>query len=192
MTAEPVTDKASMYRRLAAGEFGNTIPQYFSVGSWLAAVDDWRCQYWGVRTMTPGGPCRLNCTVEETLDAADEFERAGHRVNISMMVDAVAGVTAWLEAWDSPTGLVVEGIEYPDTAGGWTWRNSMPDPARRRSWSGTLARMVLRRHLSPDSFDDLWMLLYRFPNHVVELSALDRCLGTVPGRNAVLWEVRAY
>lgn len=194
----PVTTKAEMYRRLAAGEFGNTIEQFFDAEDWrLDAAAAAKCkvsypEFWGVRTLTPGGPCRLNCPVDEVLPTAAGFEAAGHRVNISMMVDRVAAVTAWLEVWDSPGGLVVEGIENPDTAGGWTWRNSMPDPARRRRWEGTAARLVLARHLNANSLDDLRILLAGYPDHVAELSALDRPLGTVPHRNGVVWEVRAY
>lgn len=177
-----------MYVRLAAGEFGNTVGQFFSVRSWVNSGDPERYDWWGVRTLVPGGPCRLNCPTAEVADTA-----FGFRVpfNISMMVDRVATVTAWLEVWDSPTGLVVEGIEWPDVAGGWAWRNSMPDPTRRRHWEGVAARTVLRRHLNANSLEDLEVLLDQYPDHVVELSALDRCLGTVPHRNGVVWEIRA-
>lgn len=190
MTA--VTNKSQMYRMLSAGAFGNTIRQYFDLDVWQSGEEADRIATWGVRTLTPGGPCRLNCPNHEVPKTALEFMGAGHRVNISMMVDRVATVTAWLEVWDSSTGLVVEGIEYPDTEDGWTWRNSMPMPSRRQHWTGTAARLVLAKHLNANSRDDLGALLSRCPDHIVELSALDRCLGTVPHRNAVVWEVRAY
>jgi hypothetical protein len=185
----PVTTKADMYKRLAAGEFGSTIPQYFSLADWLNSGQLW-IEFWGVRTMTPGGPCRLNCPVIDVVATAREFEAAGHRVNISMMVDKVATVTAWLELWDSPTGFVVEGIEWPKTPE-WTWRNSMPDPDKRKRWEGIAARMVLKRHLNANSLEDVWQLIEDYPDHVIEMSSLDRCIGTVPHRNHVCWEVRA-
>lgn len=162
------------------------------MSEWERDSDAQRIGWWGVRTLTPGGPCRLNCPRSEVIRTASAYEQAGHRVNLSMMVDKVAGVTAWLEAWDSPTGLVVEGMEYPDTAGGWTWRNSMPDPNRRRRWEGVAARGVLARHLNPNSLADLGDLLPAFPEHVIELSALDRCIGAIPHRNGIIWEVRLY
>lgn len=187
-----VTNKVDMYRRLTAGEFGNTIRQYFDLDVWQSGDEADRIAMWGVRTLTPGGPCRLNCPNHEVPRTALDYMALGHRVNISMMVDRVATVTAWLEVWDSPTGLVVEGIEWPDTANLWTWRNSMPDPLKRKHWTGTAARMVLSRHLNENSRDDLWALVGAYPDHVVELSALDRCLGTVPHRNGIVWEVRNY
>lgn len=191
MTAGPITDKRQMYRLLQAGAFGNTVPQYFSVAEWEAG-DAREYPFWGVRSartsMHPA--CRLYCpTAAVAAYAARHFADG---VNISMMVDAVAGVTAWLEVWDSPVGLVVEGIEHPRTWDGWNWRNSMKDPARTRRWEGVAARAVLARHLDPNSRDDLAVLLDRYPGHVVELSNLDRCLGTVPHRSAIVWEVRAY
>ena len=186
------SDKQGMYRALAAGEFGNTIRQWFDLDVWQSSPEADRVEWWGVRTLTPGGPCRLNCPNWDVPRTALEFRDAGHRFNISMMVDRVATVTAWLDVLDSADGLVVEGIEYPDTGGGWTWRNSMPDPTRRRRWAGVAARMTLARHLNGNSLDDLRAVLDRNPGCVVELSALDRCLGTVPHRNAVVWEVRGY
>lgn len=186
------SDKQSMYRALAAGAFGNTIRQWFNLDVWQSSPEADRVEWWGVRTLTPGGPCRLNCPNWDVPRTALEFIDAGHRVNISVMVDKVATVTAWLEVMDAEGGLVVEGVEFPDTAGGWTWRNSMPDPSRRRRWNGTAARMVLARHLNENSRADLSDLLAGYPGCVVELSALDRCVGTVPHRNAVVWEVRGY
>lgn len=187
-----VTTKKQMYRLLDSGEFGNTIPQWLDPTEWANSDDAKRFRTWGVRTMTPGGPCRLNCPASEVVATATAFQKSGHRPQISMMVDAVSNVTAWLEVWESDTGLVVEGIEYPNTSNGWTWRNSMPDPSKRCRWEGIEARSVLRRHLNPNDLDDLSATLTRFPGHVVELSALDRCLGIVPHRNAVVWEVRNY
>lgn len=186
----PVADKATMYRLLAAGAFGNTIPQYFSVAEWEASGDARRFRWWGVRTLTPGGPCRLNCPAEEVEATVAGF--APHKPNISLMADRVAAVTLWADVWDAPAGLVVEGIEHPRTADGWTWRNSMPDPTKRRRWEGTAAKLVLRRHLDANDLDDLAAVFDRWPGHVLELSALDRCLGIRPHRRGIVWEVRRY
>lgn len=182
-----IVNKTEMYRLLAAGEFGNTIPQYFDLSAWKASADYRRYATWGVRTLKPGGPCRLYCPREEVEATAAAF---GQSVNVSCMIDAVTVVTAWLETWDSPTGLVVEGVEYP--ARGESWRAVMPDPARRRRWEGTRARMILAKHLNANSLADWELLRDKYPNSVVEFSACENCFGTVKGRNTVLWEVRNY
>lgn len=189
---EPITSKRVMYELLAAGKLGNTIPQFFSLREWVDHPHTCKYQWWGVRSLTPGGPCRLNCPANDVPDTVWRFEKAGHKVNVSLMIDKFCTVTAWLELWDSPTGLVVEGIEYPDTVGGWTWRNSMPDPERRKRWEGVAARMVLRRHLNENSLSDVTDLLEKYPDHILEISTVDRCIGTVPHRDHIVWEIRRY
>lgn len=181
-----------MYRRLTAGEFGNTIPQYFSVEEWSAHPDSGKYGMWGVRSATQSAHPACKLYVPRGEVAAYAHKHFPDGPNISMMVDTVVGVTAWLELWDSPSGLVVEGVQYPEIWNGWNWRNSMREPARRKAWSGTAARMVLARHLNANSLEDVMELLERFPDHVVELSALTSCMGSVPHRNSVIWECRLY
>lgn len=181
-----VTSKRRMYALLTAGALGNTVPQFFSVAAWLASPDSARYPSWGVRTLVPGGPCRLYCPAAEVPGTAARPEFAAAGVNISCMVDAVARVTLWADVYDSDTGLKVYGIENPPR--GASWRKLMPSEGRE--WSGVTARLLLARHLNPNSLADLEALRGRWPGHVYELSALESCLGTVPGRNAVIWECR--
>jgi hypothetical protein len=181
-----IRDKQTMYKMLAAGDFGNTIPQYFSLDEWATASPT--IEQWGVRTLSPGGPCKLFCHRDDVPATVGEFEQAGHRVNISCMIDAVLTVTAWLEVYESPTGLVVYGIEYPKK--GTSWRKEMP--YRGQHWQGSAACAILRKHMNANSLDDLRVLLDSFTGHVVEFSACEQCFGTVPHRNCVTWEVRNY
>lgn len=132
----------------------------------------------------------MQCPADRVYETATEYERAGHGVNISPMVDSFTRVRLWADVWDSPTGLVVYGIEYPDTDAGLTWRNAMP--TKGRHWFGTAAKMLLDRHLNENSRDDLRILLEQYPDHVVELSAIDACYGTEKHRNSIVWEVRRY
>ncbi len=180
---KPITNKTQMYAALAAGEFGNTIGQYFSVEEWEQSDDSRRYQQWGVRSLTVGGPCRLFCPSAEVARTAKDFNCP---FNISCMVDVVATVTLWADVYDSASGLTVCGIEYPEKGG--SWRKLMPVYARE--WRGTAARMMLRKNLNPNSYDDLEEVFRRYPGHVIELSALDICMGVVPHRNAVIWECR--
>lgn len=183
-----IGSKAEMYRLLAAGLLGNTIPQYFSVDEWRTSGDDQRCQWWGVRTLRPGGPCRLNCPVNEVEETTRRPEFAAAGVNISMMVDRFCRVTLWAEAIDSPGGLVVYGIEYPPEGG--SWRAEMP--TKGRHWEGVAARHLLRRHMNPNSFEDMLAAFEKWPGHVYEFSACNKTFGSVPHRNCVIWEVRNY
>jgi hypothetical protein len=83
---EPITSKRQMYALLSAGLLGNTVPQFFSVDEWLASPEAAAYPVWGVRTLTPGGPCRLYVAREDVPAVAASL--APHAVNISLMLDA--------------------------------------------------------------------------------------------------------
>lgn len=185
----PITRKSKMYTMLQAGLLGNTAPSWSSAEAWLASPDSRRYEMWGVRTLVPGGPCRLNCPREEVAETANrpEFKAAG--VNISVMIGHACRVTLWADVMDTPDkGLIVYGIEYPPKGG--SWRALMPSQGRQ--YEGLAARMLLRKHLNEASLADVEALLERWPGHAVELSATDRPFGIIPGRNIVIWEVRQY
>ena len=186
--ARPVLNKHDMYARLAAGEFGNTIPQFFDVATWLQSPLSQRYSSWGVRGLQPGGRCRLNCPSAEVPTEAAAFAAAGLAYNLSPMIDRVVRVTLWAEVIERPGGLEVYGIERPPPGG--SWRALMAPTGRTHR--GLTARTLLARHLSPSSLADLHALLERFPDHVIELSACETCFGSLPGRNAVIWECRLY
>jgi hypothetical protein len=57
---------------------------------------------------------------------------------------------------------------------------------------GLRADMLLRGAMTPSSYEDWRVLLDQYPGHVLEVSIYDRCLGDIPGRNALVWEVRRY
>jgi hypothetical protein len=180
-----IKSKAAMYSLLAAGSLGNTIPQYFAVADWRQSGDDLRYGYWGVRSQIPGGPCRLYCPTAEVEQTAASF---GCDFNISMMIDAVATVTLWADIWESPTGLMVYGIEYPPR--GSSWRSLMPTTGRH--WYGLAAKLLLQKHLNANSYSDVAEMLQRYDGHVLELSATEECIGRVPHRNHTTWEIRDY
>lgn len=184
MTPGRVASKAESYRLLAVGAFGNVIPQYFDLDEWEASEDCARYDLWGVRTLTPGGPCRLLCPRAEVRATAEAF--APHAVNVSVMVGPVFGVSLMADVHVGEQGLVVYGVERPPDDH--DWRRDMP--SKGRQFGRLESALALRRHLTPSSHSDLMALLDAYPDHVVELSALRRCYGSLPGRNAVIWEVR--
>lgn len=180
----PVLSKSDMYRRLAAGEFGNTINQYFSINEWKDSEEYRRYEIWGVRTLTPGGPCRLFCPKDEVEETARSF--APHAFNISLMIDAVSEVKLMAEVFIGSVGLEVYGIENPPR--GCNWRRDMSTLGK--SYQLTAARGVLGRCLTPADRDDLYELLELYPNHVIEFSATNLYIGTLPNRSMIIWEVR--
>jgi len=185
-----ITTKRQMYRMLADGAFGNTIPQYFSIKEWAASGLCERYKFWGVRSLVPAGPCRLNCPNDEVISTCLSPAFRDYPLNISLMIDKVTQITLWAEVMRDERGWCVYGIQYPKTKDGWTWRSHMPSHGTQ--WYGMHAQSILRCHLNSNSYADLEALLDQYPDHVVELSATASCFGTIPGRNSVVWECRLY
>lgn len=176
-----VLTKADCYRRIITGEFGNTLPRYFDVHDWWD-YDDWRkYELWGVQhTSIPGFPgTRLDVPRDEVIPMLPQFN--GHYC-ISPMVHQV-GTVLW-------EGDVTEDGAYGHALpakGSWRQHMKYPDV-----WTGSARTVLLRSVLNENSYEDLLILLDKYPDHAVELSALSTCFGTVPHRNAVIWEVRKY
>lgn len=57
---------------------------------------------------------------------------------------------------------------------------------------GYKALNLIRSNMTPSSWSDFEMLLDQYPGHVLELSIYSKCLGDIPGRNALVWEIRRY
>lgn len=183
----PVTNKADMYRRIVAGEFGNTLPRWFDIRQWEA--DGPRYRLWGVQhTTVTGFPgTRLDVDTNDVFRTIRDGGFWGDYC-ISPMVHQVGNVL-WegdvCLRHDGP-GLLCSGNVNPAKG---SWRRHMLSPRR---WEGSAANALLRHVLNENSYDDLLCLLDGYPGHVVELTALDVCFGTCPDRNAVVWELRRY
>lgn len=187
--SDPITNKRQMYALLNAGRLGNTLPRWGSVGAWRAAGVCDEFPAWGVQTATGGGgPYRLHCPTAEVQETCDRFTAAGHQVWISAMVQTRIGQRLMADVTRFPDGLFVRGIVNPTREA--EWRRDMPVHAR--TYQRTAAKLLLDWALNENSRDDLEILLDRYPDHIVELTAYEKCYGTKQGRNAVTWEVRRY
>jgi hypothetical protein len=90
---DPVLNKADMNRRLVAGEFGNTNPQWRDVTAWAKDPTTQRFSHWGVRhtTLPAFAGTRLNVPTGEV---AELVARAfgGRDYNVSPMIWCVGNV----------------------------------------------------------------------------------------------------
>ena len=181
--AERITSKKRMYELLGAGAFGNTVKAFMSLDEWLGRDGRWDAPLWGVRSLVAGDPrAKLDVPTGEVAGYCRQTFRDGE-FNITPMVDPML---VWRgQVFRSHDGLVCEGAAGLRHL---KWREVMARHARE--WSGSAATALLRHTLNDNSFDDLQTLLDTYPDHVVEFTALERCFGTVPGRNSVVWEVR--
>lgn len=185
---EPITDKRQMYAALAAGTLGNTLPQCFDRDFWYRHADIAKYEFWGIRSMVPGGPCHMYVPWHDVMQILDDMDRRNVAYNISPMIYGVTLMAniAVLEG----RGLYVHYIEHPAT--GETWREGFATPGRSKEAIGVAAYNLLRRHLNGNGIDDVMELLQLYPDHVVEISVTSDCIGKLPHRNYVTWEVRRY
>jgi len=70
-------------------------------------------------------------------------------------------------------------------------REALADHSNCHDAWGSRALEIIRHYLSPQSQAELDDIFEGWPEAVVELSAFDCHLGDRPGRNAIIWEVRA-
>ena len=189
-----ILTKKSMYAALTRGDFGNTVPQFFSVESWKQSIDCARYSFWGIRSCQAGGDrrCRLNVPSAE-VEQLYRMWFPGGGGNISPMIDCYAMLRAEvIDTKFAPTpGLNLHyvppgsAIDQADP-----WRGAFRQFGQRIA--GLAAVRVLQQSLWPADLDDLRDLLQRYPEHTIELSACDRAVGQRCHRNTIIWEVRKY
>lgn len=191
----PIKTKAQMYREIVCGSFGNTLPRWIGPAQfreWFKKRNDPGVPtLWGIQHTTIAGFPGTKLNVPTVAVPTTLYQGGfGDDFCISPMIAALPGLGVRWEgdvARHHETGAVYcSGTAHPPLG---SWRTHMKSP---RLWEGSAALLLLRTALNENSFDDLMTLLDDYPDHVVELSATDKCYGTHPGRNAIIWEVRRY
>lgn len=188
---EPVLRKSDWYARAATGEFGNGLPRFETVREWWDSHLGFEsCELWGVQHKTIAGypGTRLDVPRRDVpFVIRDKFDGPyAYNYIISPMVHQFGSVLWEGDIMRGVDGLSCHGHARPAPG---SWRRHMAKPD---VWKGSAATALLRSVLNGNSYDDLELLLDGYPDHVVELTALSRCYGTCPGRNAVVWECRRY
>jgi len=57
---------------------------------------------------------------------------------------------------------------------------------------GLRADLMLKEAMTTASYEDWQVLIDRYPGHVLEVSIWNDCVGDLPGRNHICWEIRRY
>ena len=95
------------------------------------------------------------------------------------------------EVWQAPGGLYFFGRERKPEEVGVVLR--MRDVLKTaQNFQGLTALLLLRKHLSPESFDNMRELLALYPDHIIEIAAYSLNVGKLLNQNTLIWEVRNY
>lgn len=190
-TAEPVFTKSHNYRLWQSGALGCKLRAWRS-------VDEWRESGFAglvvLRLVEGGGPCRYNLSPEDVPRVVDEWLSTGITLSQIMVNEAAPDDDVILQ------GEYLNDVFTLKGSACWSYfhysraRQQMRDALKEAPETAVNLRsdLLLRLAMTPASHEDWQGLLGRYPGHVLEVSVYDRCLGDVPGRNALVWEVRRY
>jgi hypothetical protein len=166
-----------------SGEFGNKGPNWDTMEEFLASG------YAGLvhlRNRRAGGPTYYNVPAAEVVR---KWKETG----------AIDEPSQWYLAAMAPTDKTLFQGEVQQTPLGLSLYYStvvkpMRDSLREggQQVQGIISVSLLKHYLCHNSLDWLYVLLERYPDHVVEFSTYGVNWGTLPGFNTVIWEVRMY
>jgi hypothetical protein len=69
-------------------------------------------------------------------------------------------------------------------------RTALAEAGRR--YAGSVAIELLKWAMNDSSYSDFEELTHNYPKAVIEFSAYSMCVGLLPFRNTLIWEVREY
>lgn len=180
-----ICTKSEFLRRSEAGLLGNSMP------SWTTVAEAQADGYHGpvmIRARRPNSPWMRPDVPQHLVDdviaglvvkGADASE-----LYLTHMTPEV-GRRLNAEVWNGPDGLY---LNYSTAQ--CNVRDALAKYGRHAERAAAL--VILRWALCPNSFDDVMALLEAYPDAVIELTAYDREMGDLHGRNTIIWEVRDY
>jgi hypothetical protein len=194
MLAEPVLNKKQNYRLWQGGAFGNKLRAWRTVEEWRVSCFSGKVV---LRTLFGmHGPCAYNLEPDCVDGVVRNWRNTlGIPLDTIMVNEAAPDQCVVLQGeyfngiCQDEQGLVLSGYFFYST-----FRAHMRDAlhAAHESTHGLCVSLMLRRAMTLASYEDWLELINLYPGHVLEVSIYDRCLGDIPGRNALVWEVRKY
>jgi hypothetical protein len=185
---QPILTKQQNYRLWQSGAFGNKLRAWRTVEEWRASGF---AGLVALRTLLPagGGPCAYNLTRDRAIRLVNEWDVSGIVPYQSIMVNEAAPDEAVLLQGEYLNDAIALGYFLHSRV---TKHMREALGLRSETTYGLHSDFILREAMTPSSYDDWQILIERYPGHVFEVSIYDRCLGDIPNRNALVWEIRRY
>ena len=194
MKLEPVLTKKQSYRLWQCGAYGNKLRSWRSVEEWYNSGFSGQVVLRVLGSFVGDRPCRYNLAPDEVDEVVQGWVAAGVLRDNIMVNEAAPDQDVILQG-EYRNDITVLGDEV-------SWgqlhysraKAQMRDALSEAPELSTSLRsdLLIRLAMTPSSHDDWLLLLASYPGHVLEVSIYDHCLGDVPGRNALVWEVRLY
>lgn len=191
--AAPILSKSQNHQLWQSGAFGNKLRAWHSLAEWRES--GYRGKV-ALRTILPhgGGACIYDIDPLVLKSSYDTLARGVLPEHIIICEAAPAEVVILQGEYANRVHDNADGTSSWDYFYYSRARRQMRDALREEHSviEGLRARLLIERSLTPASHLDWLILIDRYPDHVLEVSIYDRCIGDVPGRNALVWEVRRY
>ena len=193
MRMDSVLRKTQNYRLWRAGAWG------CKLRSWT--LDEFKASRFrglvAIRTLgAGGGSCIYNLWHDQAELRVGALVAAGTSSSNNITIDELAPAEfailqgEYLNDVFLLDGYPTRGSLHYSTMSGAHMRDALRSSAEDAH--GLRADLLLAQAMTPASREDWLALLAQYPGHVLEVSVYDRCLGDLPGRNALVWEVRKY
>jgi hypothetical protein len=189
---DPVLTKRQNYRLWQGGAFGNKLRAWETLDAWRASRTPGPVAI-RVREGLGGGLCLYDVFPADGLHISLAAQVAGVSWD-SLMANEMAPHTEILQGEYLNDVCTIDGEIQVGHFFHSRVRLRMRDALKvaPQVAHGLRADLMIREAMTPASYEDWRELLVRYPGHVLEVSIYENCLGDLPHRNALVWEVRKY
>ena len=176
-----------MYQMLKAGQFGNRFRIWDTEAEFSKAVDEGFDWLVGVRCVgnKQGLPYYHHKTYEEAVEIGRRLQRT------------YGCPVRYYEASPDPF-ITIQG-EFVEAPHGEMLEYSRAKTHMRAAFAqerlmvfGPGARLVLKSYLDDSSYEDFLAIGRLYPDCTIEFTSYSIPVGEIPGRLAIIWEVRGY
>ena len=185
-----VKSKKQNYALWQNGFFGNKLRAWRSFDEWKKSGFNGNVAL-RVLGQTGAGYCSYDNQPEDVEEAINSFVSLGYRFEDVMINEMAPSYELILQGEYSNEFLLSHGRGYFLYSFS---KNHMRDALKYDSKVavGLMADLLIKNSMTPSSHDDWLLLIDRYPEHVFEVSIFEKCLGDIPGRNTLVWEIRKY
>jgi hypothetical protein len=187
-----IANKRQNFDLWQSGVFGNKLRAWRSLDEWMSSTSGYVEELFALRQLDHGGGrCAYLLTPHALIYQWRLWVSLGASPN-SLMVNEMA-----------PDHRLVLNGEFlcdvlPDGRWGHLHFSRLKKPMRislreaPEEASGLAARLLLNSVMTTGSWEDFEEITRSYQGHVIEFSVYDHCLGDVPSRNTLIWEIRRY
>ena len=190
MSPRPIIKKDQFYREFDNGAFGNKLRSWPSVDAFFHASN----QVFPVGLRYSGIGAQYPLYSKNLYDEAEVKRLAKRWVDLGADQNLIVVSETSNDELLTIQGELVQcdwcGYALFYSTARTRMREALKSSSRHHEGPGAL--LILQGLMTPSSYADLEVLLDQYPGHVIEFSTFSQCLGCIPGRNTIIWEVRLY